>query len=663
MGGDDILGVTTGQPNLLKQELSKLDVHQLSPLSPEVISRQATINIGTIGHVAHGKSTIVKAISGVQTVRFKNELERNITIKLEARACAADTSSGEKAGLPDEPGKTINACQKRPITLGCFQPTAKQPKIEDQLCNSQTLTYLEEKKETEVHDSNNCIIKECNTVENYDEFSSSNTSVKYFVPISNLLKLEKLKEVRIVLEDISKTKMNLKNNKKKVKSGNIYEVERILDKRIMNGAIFYLVKWKSWNMDNTTWEPIKHLNDCAEALNDFEKNRFKSLEEFQMKIQFYPKKRDVERFMKKLVNNGEEFDDSQMTAEDNLFKKIKQYNRTSQSKRDSCLEKIKEGILRLMLTKARREQANSLKDWENEINSITQGKPTIRVENMVDLECAPQDFLYIEDYLPGSNVTIPEDPPIGCECLTCDSKTRCCFAQCESSFPYTSTGKIRLPPGTPIYECNKRCRCPPDCQNRIVQRGSQVKICVFRTSNDRGWGVKTLRKIKRGQFVTQYVGEVITNEEAEKRGKEYDAAGRTYLFDLDYNDTEDQCPYTVDAAVYGNVSHFINHSCEPNLAVYGVWIDCLDPNLPKLALFATKDIEQNEELTFDYMCQSIRMHEKNKISTSQTLNGTLNVPSESRKRLELPLTLSNDITLENRTRCRCGSKVCRQYLF
>ena len=37
---------------------------------------------GTVGHVAHGKSTLVKAISGVQTVRFKNELERNITIKL-----------------------------------------------------------------------------------------------------------------------------------------------------------------------------------------------------------------------------------------------------------------------------------------------------------------------------------------------------------------------------------------------------------------------------------------------------------------------------------------------------------------------------------------------------------------------------------------------------
>ncbi|KAI5077611.1 hypothetical protein GOP47_0007435 [Adiantum capillus-veneris] len=67
---------------LMEQDLSKLDVTQLTPLSPEVISRQATMNIGTIGHVAHGKSTVVKAISGVQTVRFKNELERNITIKL-----------------------------------------------------------------------------------------------------------------------------------------------------------------------------------------------------------------------------------------------------------------------------------------------------------------------------------------------------------------------------------------------------------------------------------------------------------------------------------------------------------------------------------------------------------------------------------------------------
>lgn len=48
----------------------------------EVLSKQPTLNIGTIGHVAHGKSTIVKSISGVHTVRFKSEMIRNITIKL-----------------------------------------------------------------------------------------------------------------------------------------------------------------------------------------------------------------------------------------------------------------------------------------------------------------------------------------------------------------------------------------------------------------------------------------------------------------------------------------------------------------------------------------------------------------------------------------------------
>lgn len=71
------------RPTLPPQtEPKNLDVKSLNPLTPEIIARQATINIGTIGHVAHGKSTVVKAISGVQTVRFKNELERNITIKL-----------------------------------------------------------------------------------------------------------------------------------------------------------------------------------------------------------------------------------------------------------------------------------------------------------------------------------------------------------------------------------------------------------------------------------------------------------------------------------------------------------------------------------------------------------------------------------------------------
>ena len=43
--------------------LEEFDVNAVTALNTEIISRQATINIGTIGHVAHGKSTLVRAVS------------------------------------------------------------------------------------------------------------------------------------------------------------------------------------------------------------------------------------------------------------------------------------------------------------------------------------------------------------------------------------------------------------------------------------------------------------------------------------------------------------------------------------------------------------------------------------------------------------------------
>lgn len=43
---------------------------------------QPSLNIGCIGHVSHGKSSIVKALTGIGTAKFDKELERNMTIKL-----------------------------------------------------------------------------------------------------------------------------------------------------------------------------------------------------------------------------------------------------------------------------------------------------------------------------------------------------------------------------------------------------------------------------------------------------------------------------------------------------------------------------------------------------------------------------------------------------
>ncbi|MBX5320670.1 MAG: translation initiation factor IF-2 subunit gamma [Candidatus Bathyarchaeota archaeon] len=46
------------------------------------LPRQPEINIGTIGHVDHGKTTLVQALTGVWAARHSEELKRGITIKL-----------------------------------------------------------------------------------------------------------------------------------------------------------------------------------------------------------------------------------------------------------------------------------------------------------------------------------------------------------------------------------------------------------------------------------------------------------------------------------------------------------------------------------------------------------------------------------------------------
>lgn len=48
----------------------------------EILRNQPIINIGTIGHVAHGKSTLVRSITGVKTQKHSDEQERNITINI-----------------------------------------------------------------------------------------------------------------------------------------------------------------------------------------------------------------------------------------------------------------------------------------------------------------------------------------------------------------------------------------------------------------------------------------------------------------------------------------------------------------------------------------------------------------------------------------------------
>lgn len=83
----------------------------------------------------------------------------------------------------------------------------------------------------------------------------------------------------------------------------------------------------------------------------------------------------------------------------------------------------------------------------------------------------------------------------------------------------------------------------------------------------------------------------------------------------------------VDPKAFGNIGRYINHSCDPNLFMFPVRIGS---EIPHLALFARRNIVQNEELTFDYE----------------------DVPKGQRE-----LKYNSE-----RSKCFCGSKNCRQFL-
>ncbi len=211
-----------------------------------------------------------------------------------------------------------------------------------------------------------------------------------------------------------------------------------------------------------------------------------------------------------------------------------------------------------------------LLNWQHQLNKERDGTDEfIIVENLVDRIPPPSDFAYISSNHYSRGVPDPSSPEVssslcGCECYSLGKKcgtrsaTFCCPSMACAAFAYTKAKKVRVPPGTPIYECNSKCSCPPDCVNKVVQHGRKIPLCIFRTENGRGWGVKAMQAIRAHSFLTEYVGEVISSEEAERRGYLYDEQGTTYLFDLDFD--EDNSEFTIDATKEGNVSHFFNHS-------------------------------------------------------------------------------------------------------
>ncbi|XP_029539637.1 histone-lysine N-methyltransferase SETMAR [Oncorhynchus nerka] len=200
----------------------------------------------------------------------------------------------------------------------------------------------------------------------------------------------------------------------------------------------------------------------------------------------------------------------------------------------------------------------------------------------------------------------------------------------------TETGYCR-----PVFECNALCGCSEACCNRVVQRGLGLKLCVYPTE-DRGWGMRALEPIPCGTFVCEYAGEVIGFEEARRRQLAQGLEDNNYIIAVrEYAGQGPVSETFVDPTVVGNVGRFLNHSCQPNLFMVPVRVHSL---VPRLALFAGRDITPQEELTFDYS------------------GGYSNTPSVERLVQSDPGTEASETGTLQRKPCHCGAQNCSQYL-
>lgn len=247
---------------------------------------------------------------------------------------------------------------------------------------------------------------------------------------------------------------------------------------------------------------------------------------------------------------------------------------------------------------------------------ISKGKENLPVYLFNDVDVDNDPMLY--EYIVG-----PVYPPStfegsvggGCDCVSGCSNGCQCILKNGGELVYDSSGILLR--GKPlIYECGRACRCPPNCHNRVTQKGVTHRLEVFR-SRETGWGVRSLDAIRAGAFICEYSGVVLTEEQAEVISMNGDSLIHPSRFTNRWVEWGDisciypeyirpafpllpQLKFAMDVSRMRNVACYFSHSCSPNVLVQFVLHDHYNVSYPHVMLFALENIPPLRELSIDY---------------------------------------------------------------
>ncbi|XP_027469038.1 histone-lysine N-methyltransferase ASH1L isoform X1 [Zalophus californianus] len=192
-----------------------------------------------------------------------------------------------------------------------------------------------------------------------------------------------------------------------------------------------------------------------------------------------------------------------------------------------------------------------------------------------------------------SNVYVDVKPLSGYEATTCNCKK-----------PEDDTGKGCVDDclNRMIFaECSPNtCPCGEQCCNQRIQRHEWVQCLERFRAEEKGWGIRTKEPLKAGQFIIEYLGEVVSEQEFRNRMiEQYHNHSDHYCLNLDSG-------MVIDSYRMGNEARFINHSCDPNCemqkwSVNGVY---------RIGLYALKDMPAGTELTYDYNFHSFNVEKQ-----------------------------------------------------